>query len=160
MKSNLLNRYFILCLALSFLLGAQAVSSRLFTSDKLSSTSIGYILQDHRGYIWVATQYGLNRFDGYRFTQYFFDKNDTTTLINNDVACLLEDSKHRLWVGCMQGLCRYDDQRNCFVRYPFPNKLITRVLCLEEDEHGNIIIGTAGFGIYVIKAGRPPPSPA
>ena len=153
MKSNLLNRFFILCLALSFLLGAQAMSSRLFTSDKLSSTSIGYILQDHRGYIWVATQYGLNRFDGYRFTQYFFDKNDTTTLINNDVACLLEDSKHRLWVGCMQGLCRYDDQRNCFVRYPFPNKLITRVLCLDEDEHGNIIIGTAGFGIYVIKAG-------
>ena len=153
MKSNLMKRFFMLCLALSFLLGARAVSSRLFTSDKLSSTSIGYILQDHHGYIWVATQYGLNRFDGYRFTQYFFDKNDSTSLINNDVACLLEDSRHRLWVGCMQGLCRYDEARNCFARYPFPDKVITRVLCLEEDAQGNIIIGTADFGIFVIKDG-------
>ena len=70
MKHHLLKQILMVCCGLLFLLEAQASSSRLFTSDKLSSTTIGFILQDHHGYIWVATQYGLNRCDGYRFTQY------------------------------------------------------------------------------------------
>ena len=153
MNETLMKRFFLICCTLFFLLGARAGSSRLFTSDKLSSTSIDFIVQDHYGYIWVATQYGLNRFDGYRFAQFFFDKTDTTTIVSNDVVCLLEDSKQRLWVGCNQGLCRYDYERNAFVRYPFPNQLNPRVQCLEEDNHGNIIVGTAGRSIFAIREG-------
>ena len=100
-----------------------------------------------------------NCFDGYRFAQFFFDKTDTTTIVSNDVVCLLEDSKQRLWVGCNQGLCRYDYESNAFVRYPFPSQLNPRVQCLEEDNHGNIIVGTAGRSIFAIREGSDRPYP-
>ncbi len=154
MNETLMKRFFLMsCCALFFLVGAQAGSNRLFTSDKLSSSSIDYVVQDHYGYIWVATQYGLNRFDGYRFAQFYSDKADTTSIVSNDVVCLLEDTQHRFWVGCSQGLCRYDYELNAFVRYPFPGSLQPRVQCLEEDVHGNILVGTAGRGVYAIRSG-------
>lgn len=62
-------------LALLFYLYAPCVycqTSRFFSSDHLSSTMISSacIAQDSEGYIWIGTEYGLNRYDGYRFTCY------------------------------------------------------------------------------------------
>ena len=47
-----------------------ADSGELFTSGKLSSSLINCMVQDKYGYIWVGTEYGLSKFDGYRFTNY------------------------------------------------------------------------------------------
>ncbi len=127
---------------------------RLYNADMLSSSMVDFVVQDHYGYLWVSTQYGLNQFDGYRFTQFFNDKNDSSSLQDNDVARLLVDSRHRLWIGGAKGLCRFDDQRNCFVQYHFPNRLRTRVECLFEDSDGNVLIGTAGYGLFAIRAGK------
>ena len=115
---------------------------------------VDFVVQDQYGSLWVSTQYGLNQFDGYRFTQFFNDKNDTTSLQDNDVARLLVDSQNRLWVGGAKGLCRFDYQRNCFVQYRFPNHMKTRVECIFEDSDGNILVGTAGYGLVAIRAGR------
>ncbi len=131
-----------------------ADSGRLYTADKLSSSMIDYIIQDHYGYIWVGTQYGLNKFDGYRFTHFYFDKNDSTTLQDNDISCMLTDSRHELWIGNAKGLSRFDYQKNCFVRYPFPEGLQPRVECLLEDADGNLLIGSAGYGLFTIRAGQ------
>ena len=125
-----------------------------YTADKLSSSMIDYITQDSYGYIWVATLYGLNRFDGYHFTHYFTDKNDTTTLLDNDVTRLLVDSKHRLWIGSSKGVCRFDYERNAFVRYAFPDGAARRVEYLMEDSEGNVLITTAGFGLYAVRNGQ------
>ena len=136
-----------LLLAVFCLLGAlplRADSGRLYTAEKLSSSTTDFVTQDHYGYIWVGTQYGLNKFDGYRFTHYFTDKSDTTTVQGNDITRLLSDSKHRLWVGGARGLSRYDHDRNQFVRYAFPSGRSPRVECIYEDSEGNILIGTAG----------------
>jgi signal transduction histidine kinase/ligand-binding sensor domain-containing protein/DNA-binding response OmpR family regulator len=143
-----------LFLALIATTSSWAISGVLYSADKLSSSMVDYIVQDHYGYLWVGTQFGLNRFDGYRFTQFFTDKNDTTSLQNNDVSRLLIDSKKRLWVGGDKGLCQFDYERNCFIRYKFPNDLIPRVECLFEDTDGNLLIGTAGYGLFSIRAGK------
>ncbi len=133
---------------------SRADNGTLYTADKLSSSMIDYVAQDSYGYIWVATLYGLNRFDGYHFIHYFTDKNDSTTLPDNDVTRLLVDSKHRLWIGSSHGLSRFDYERSIFVRYPFPDGNTPRVGCLLEDSEGNIIVGTAGYGVYAIRKGK------
>ena len=122
-------------------LSALAGGGRLYTADQLSSSMIDFITQDAYGYIWVGTQYGLNKFDGYRFTHFFTDRNDSTTLPDNDVSRIFIDSSHRLWTGGAKGLGRYDYERNCFVRYAFPGGITPRIECLYEDSDGNILIG-------------------
>ena len=62
-----------------------AATSQLYTSDRLSSGLITCICQDRYGFVWVGTEYGLNKFDGYRFTTYFHSRNDSTTLIDNEI---------------------------------------------------------------------------
>ena len=91
---------------LSFCLGMNAVSTvipdmkfrRLDTRDGLSNSTINYMFQDSKGFIWIGTSYGLNRYDGYRFHTYYNDPNDTTTLRNNYVDQIWEDYKGRLWL--------------------------------------------------------------
>ena len=70
---------------------------RLDTRDGLSNSAINYLFQDSKGYIWIGTSYGLNRYDGYRFRTYYSDPNDTTTLRNNYVDCVWEDANGKLW---------------------------------------------------------------
>ena len=148
---KLLLRYVCLMLCLSAATTVKAGNGTLYTADKLSSSMIDYITQDSYGYIWVATLYGLNRFDGYHFIHYFTDKNDSTSLPDNDITRLLVDSRHRLWVGSSRGLSRFDYDNNRFVRYKFPDGTTPRVGCLIEDADGNILIGTAGYGVYAVR---------
>ena len=81
----------LLALLISLMLWAD--SGELFTSGKLSSSLINCIVQDKYGYIWVGTEYGLSKFDGYRFTNYLHNKKDTTTITDNIISALLLDKK-------------------------------------------------------------------
>ena len=65
---------------------------RLDTRDGLSNSQINYIFQDSKGFVWIATSYGLNRYDGYRFRTYYSDATDSTTLRNNYVDYIWEDN--------------------------------------------------------------------
>ena len=71
---------------------------RLDTRDGLSNSQINYIFQDSKGFIWIGTSYGLNRYDGYRFHTYYSDPNDTTTLRNNYVDQIWEDHEGKIWL--------------------------------------------------------------
>ena len=71
---------------------------RLDTRDGLSNSTINCLYQDSKGYIWIGTSYGLNRYDGYRFRTYYSDPNDTTTLRSNYVDQIFEDAAGRLWL--------------------------------------------------------------
>lgn len=71
---------------------------RLDTRDGLSNSTINCLFQDSKGFVWIGTSYGLNRYDGYRFRTFYNDPNDTTTLRNNYVDHIWEDSKGRLWL--------------------------------------------------------------
>ncbi len=144
----------LILLCLMAVLSVRAVSGHLYTADKLSSSTTNSICQDHYGYIWVGTQFGLNKFDGYRFTHYYTDEDDSTTIQGNEITRLFTDSKHRLWVGGARGLSRYDHATNQFVRYHFPTGILPRVESICEDRDGNILICTSGYGLYSIRKGK------
>lgn len=130
-----------------------AGNGQLYTSDRLSSSASNCVLQDAYGYIWVSTEFGLNRFDGYSFKRYIHEAADTTSIISNDVNTLFRDSRGRLWVGCSKGLMQFDYRRNCFRRYTFPGGQSPRVQSLTELSDGTLIIATAGYGIYILPKG-------
>ncbi|PCI70150.1 MAG: hypothetical protein COB38_07620 [Gammaproteobacteria bacterium] len=66
------------------------------TDDGLSQNSINHIIQDNDGFLWIATQQGLNRYDGYRIST--IDSPDGI-LENNSIEFLWEDSKGLIWIS-------------------------------------------------------------
>ena len=80
---------------------AQAVWS---TENGLPQNTVHAIIQTSDGYVWIATEEGLARFDGIGFT--VFDKRNTEQLKSNDIRALAEDRTGALWIGTADGLVR------------------------------------------------------
>ena len=122
---------------------------RLYTSNDMSSSLIRCIIQDKYGFIWVGTNYGLNRFDGYKFSSYLCNPADTTTIQDNDIVKLYPYSKEFLFVATNRGLYKYSYLTNCFQHIVLEKKdEKIRVSSLIEDGKHNLLIGTAGYGAY------------
>ena len=71
---------------------------RLDTPNGLSSSQVNCIFKDSRGYVWIGTPYGLNRYDGYRVKTYYSNKRDTTTMRDNYTDRIYEAADGRLWM--------------------------------------------------------------
>ncbi len=77
------------------------------TEDGLPQNSVHQTLQTRDGYLWIATEGGLARFDGLNFT--IFRHEDQPEFPSDDIACLAEDLAGALWIGTTDGLLRYRD---------------------------------------------------
>lgn len=122
----------------------------------LSSSLINQIVQDGEGYIWIATEDGLNRFDGTHFTVYRNIPGDSTSLPDNYVKSILADRKQRLWVSTSNGLCLYDQKTDRFHPYPLALRDSSQQprlpLYLMEDRRGYIWFSTSGKGVAKLDA--------
>ncbi|WP_207431390.1 hybrid sensor histidine kinase/response regulator transcription factor [Sabulibacter ruber] len=128
----------------------------MFSVDlELSNSLIHQVYQDSKGIIWVATQDGLNRYDGSKFTIYRQDKKDPNSILNNYVRFLFEDRKGHLLVGYYNGLQMYDHATDSFKQIPLlpegREEYDAHVLNIMERQNGEILIGTSGFGVYSLK---------
>lgn len=123
-----------------------------FTSvtDQLTSSMIQSVLQDSRGQMWIATEFGLNKFDGYLFTSYFNNLDNKGSLCFNSSTALFNDSEGRLWVGTVKGLDRYDPATDSFIHYPADADQQPRVNCIMQLHDGRLLVGTAGYGLMVV----------
>jgi signal transduction histidine kinase/ligand-binding sensor domain-containing protein/DNA-binding response OmpR family regulator len=111
---------YTLCLCLPFTVRAQYASlkfSHLSTGDGLSQVNVNRILQDSRGFIWVGTRNGLNRYDGYRFTVYRYNATDENSISNNSISDIAEDANGDIWLATQNGLNRFDRSSGRFIRY-------------------------------------------
>ena len=99
--------------------GIDTVHFRTFaTGQGLSQATARAIAQDRAGFIWVGTQDGLNRFDGYEFHVYKTDRDDPWSLSQNHVWALAADPDGSLWVGTQAGgLNHYDPRLDRFSVY-------------------------------------------
>lgn len=121
------------------------------TESGLSSSLINHLVQDSRGYIWCATEYGLSRFDGLRFNNYEHISADTSSLKNNYVRTLFEDCAHNLYVGCIDGLLKYNRDSDTFAEIPLwkgGKQVYPHVTHLEELHDGTIWLSTSGQGMF------------
>lgn len=95
---------------------ADMVFRHFTTQQGLPQSSATVLAQDGEGFIWVGTQGGLARWDGYRFRNYLPIPNDPTSLPDNYVLSLFKDQQNRLWIGTNGGgVARYDAQTDSFV---------------------------------------------
>ena len=72
--------------------------AHLDNSQGLSNNQINCILKDSRGFMWIGTNFGLNRYDGYHVKVYKSIKNDNTSLMYNSIPRIQEDKKGNLWI--------------------------------------------------------------
>lgn len=155
MKSQLL-LYFLL---VPVLLSAQSYAVRQVGIEKgLSNNYVVSIAQDKEGFLWFATEEGLNKFDGTRFITYY--KNETKDgygITGNELNCLLDDPEDSiLWIGTQRtGLNAYDYVNDTFIFYRHdkgvPESLITDdVTHIAAAADGNIWVATYWKGIDLL----------
>ena len=120
----------------------------IVSENGLSQNTVHHILQDRDGFMWFATEDGLNKYDGYNFTIYKNNQNDEYSISDNFIWTIYQDRSGVLWVGTNSGgLCRFDREKDKFVSFKNdpqnPNSLtLNNVRAIYEDSSGNIWVGT------------------
>ena len=149
MKARQLLRILILLLILSIDLLATAQTqkfSHYSVKDGLSQSTIICFFQDSDGYLWIGTQNGLNKFNGYSFDNFFHNPTYKNSISNNWILSITEDNLGNLWIGTQKGLNKFDKKNETFsvLEHLHDNSLIdnSSVPGLSTDKNGNILINT------------------
>ena len=129
---------------------ATAQTGYFIPSERYSGGTVSDICQDKYGFVWIATDNGLNRFDGYNFTTYNHSYEDSLTINNNIVTKLLCDREGNLWVGTRTGLARFDYVEENLVRYHV-DPPHTRILSFLQLHNDTLLVGSSGHGLYKLE---------
>ena len=155
--TRLIRKVAVICLLAASVLNepAQALEdvrfNRLGVEQGLSQSVVQAVAQDQRGFIWIGTQQGLNRFDGREFVSYFHDPDDPRTLSDDWIWALHVDRSGYLWIGSEGGLNRFDPLSGTVL--PDSARLTSDlsghpVRVIAEDSQGALWIGSDGGGVY------------
>ena len=152
MQKTYLKLIFILLIVSTLTGSAQSVKQVKFDAitieDGLSQGMVNSILQDRYGFMWFASNDGLNRYDGYHFTVYKNDPAKPNSIAENFIRFIFEDSKGRLWIATAgNGLDLFNRTTETFVHFKHsatdPNSLSDNsVTAIREDKLGGIWVGT------------------
>jgi serine phosphatase RsbU (regulator of sigma subunit)/streptogramin lyase len=168
-KFNPIQFFFVLMLVSNFsFVNAQLLQNNFehFTkNDGLPSDEINTIMQDHLGYLWIGTNNGLSRYDGYSFENFTVVKGNSKYLQLPLISAIYEDSEYNIWIGAVGGIMKYNRLEETFTLYEFNEyeKAEERtfwVTSIQESKNGDILFGVFDFfyddiknGLYQIKAG-------
>ncbi|SMO73406.1 ligand-binding sensor domain-containing protein [Gracilimonas mengyeensis] len=136
-------------IALSQLAEAQRYPFRTYSIEEGLSESVVYdIAQDDEGFIWLATGYGLNQFDGVRFQNYFEEQG----LNSSRIRSLHKGNDGRIWIGSEAGVNYWqaDSIYSIDVLAPLEN---TTVISIFQDRLGDMWFGTDGSGVWQLRDG-------
>ena len=96
---------------------------RFSADDGLSHTAVQRIIQDSQGFVWIGTQQGLNRFDGYEFEVFNYSPDDPNSLSNGWIYDIFEDDRGRIWVATDGGLDLFEARTKTFQHFRQPRSL-------------------------------------
>ena len=119
--------------------------------DGLSQVSSNDLLKDSSGFVWIATEDGLNRFDGREFKHFMHSATDSLSISGNQITKLTEDKAGNIWVGTNgKGLNYYDRKFNVFHRFKLnyskdQNELISDILISQD---GAIWVASKKSGLH------------
>jgi diguanylate cyclase (GGDEF)-like protein/PAS domain S-box-containing protein len=147
---------FIFIFALANLSAAELKVKQLTVEEGLSQSMVSTMLEDSRGFMWFGTENGLNRYDGHKFDQFFYQSDQLNGLTNNDVTALFEDIRGHIWIGSINGISVYyptNSSSNMFVQLldGGSNEILpdNHITSISQDKNGYIWIGTYnGIAVY------------
>lgn len=158
--SPLLKSYFLLAAIIFFYSSLSFSKSIKFEhisiQHGLSHNTVHSIIQDRKGFIWFATEDGLNRYDGYNFKIFRNTRTDSTSLSDNFIWTIFEDSDENIWVGTNNGgLNKYNSDTESFTRYTVDENAggglsNNSIRSIYEDKTGKLWIGTGGGGLNLL----------
>jgi ligand-binding sensor domain-containing protein/signal transduction histidine kinase len=123
----------------------------LSTTQGLSQSRVQQIVQDDKGFIWFGTQYGLDRYDGYKFKVFTHDSERANSLGGVFIHSLFKDRSGFLWIGSDQALDRFEPKTESFTHYrlqaPGLEVIQGAVLHINQDQEGAIWLAT-GAGLF------------
>jgi signal transduction histidine kinase/ligand-binding sensor domain-containing protein len=111
-----------------------------FTTEKgLPESFVRFITEDKEGYMWMATQNGLVRYDGYRYKVYNLGSARFNNALTTNIQCLYIDQHKNLWASALNnGLFKYDRYTDSFEQFVFPDKRYVQFEIHTTDTLGNI----------------------
>ena len=127
---------------------------RVSLTQGLSQTSVSSITQDNQGFMWFGTQYGLNRYDGYKFKVFAREPGHSNSLSGVFVRSLFKDRDGILWVGCDQFLDKFDPVTETFTHFsikaPDEKGPGATVMHMSQDRRGVLWLSTRN-GLYSLE---------
>lgn len=130
---------------------------RLTTADGLSQTRVDAIVQDDLGFIWFGTQYGVNRYDGYKFKLFVHEPGNEKSAAGTYVFALFKDRLGSIWIGWNTGLDRLDPRTETFTHYQVEptggSQQANAVVHISQDHQGMLWIAT-GSGLHRLDPAR------
>jgi len=121
---------------------------KLSSEDGLSQNSIYDIIQDNQGYMWFATQDGLNRFDGYNFKIFRQDNSSTAGGVSNYINTICQSSLNEIWIGSITGLAVLNAGTSHFKTLKnVPNLAGKNISKIIQAADSSIWVGAMGAGI-------------
>lgn len=141
MKRFFLIAILALCVGSAF---GQTLPFRTYSIERgLSEAVVNDLMQDEEGWLWVATGYGLNRFDGFTFENYF----EEDGLLSNKIHSLYQDNNGTIWIGTGAGVNIID--QDSLVTLPELAPLKTSVILeIYQDNQDEYWFATDGQGVW------------
>ncbi len=132
------------------------VFRHLTVDEGLSQNTVMATLQDSQGFVWLATEDGLDRYDGYTLRHFAHQRGVSTGLAGNYIWDLREDPSGSIWIAIKDGgVARYDAQTETFSSYRHDDRDATSISSdaarqLLIDRRGRIWIATSGGGVNIL----------
>ena len=116
----------------------------------ISQSTVEVLFQDSKGYIWLGTNDGLNRYNGYEYKIYNYEE-DQNSISHNGITDITEDKEGNIWVGTVQGINKLNTSTEEIINYTESNNKIkddsvTEIVVTKDNK---IISGSyEGLNIY------------
>lgn len=128
--------------------------SYLTVDDGLSHTDVKDVRQDKLGFIWIATLYGLDRFDGHEIKRFYNTTIPKNYAFKNRIRSMCLDENDRIWLGSEDGIQYFDPRTERYVNmentpHRIGKKNYVRLICLKGGYLATL--GEGRFRLYKIK---------
>ncbi len=130
----------------------EIIFTRISREEGLAVSKINCMIKDSRGYYWLSSVGGLQRYDGHRMVTFRNEPGNDLSLPDNNVGCLMEDRKQRLWLNAGGYPCLYDPSHRSFrkISVEKEGKQTLSISSFFQDSKGTIWMIASLDGLFVL----------